>query len=158
MGTSSTISMKLKDGRYAGVYCHWDGYTSWVGTILKEWYGNYDKAFQLISNGAISTLQPSMSCPVGHTFSNQVRGYTVFYRRDRGDIDSVAFLYDDYDQLIANEGREYNYLLVDDKWKLAHKTSDGTLIRSFRKCTKRIKNLNEQYEMLSYPDHEVTII
>lgn len=38
MGTRSAIVLKREDGKYQGIYCHWDGYPSNNGKILFENY------------------------------------------------------------------------------------------------------------------------
>ena len=41
---------------YIGIYCHWDGYPSYVGKVLKKAFNSYDKALNLILGGDASSI------------------------------------------------------------------------------------------------------
>ena len=41
---------------YMGVYCHWDGYPSGVGTSLKVFADTYERALNLVLGGSISSV------------------------------------------------------------------------------------------------------
>jgi hypothetical protein len=41
---------------YIGIYCHWDGYPSGVGAVLKEKFLDYHSALNLVIGGACSAL------------------------------------------------------------------------------------------------------
>ena len=56
MGTRSRIGIKLKDDSILSVYCHWDGYPSYNGRILRDNYNTVDKVRELIDGGNISAL------------------------------------------------------------------------------------------------------
>ena len=40
----------------------------------------------------------------------------LFYARDRGESGQGLFEFDEYDDLLDNQGQEYNYLFVGDEW------------------------------------------
>ena len=56
MGTRSRIGIQLKDDSILSVYCHWDGYPSYNGRILRDNYNTVDKVRELIDGGNISAL------------------------------------------------------------------------------------------------------
>ena len=51
MGTRSRIGIQLKDDSILSVYCHWDGYPSFNGKVLREFYDTKEKVNQLINGG-----------------------------------------------------------------------------------------------------------
>ena len=65
------------------VYLHFDGYGALP--LLNKHYNTQEKADKLISLGDISILAESCECPEGHSFTNKIPGYSVFYGRDRGE-------------------------------------------------------------------------
>ena len=85
MGTRSDIIARRKDGTWARVYCHWDGYLSHNGKILHKHYNTQAKAEKLVSGGDMSSLGRYCNKPPGHSFDTAVKGYTVYYGRDRGE-------------------------------------------------------------------------
>ena len=54
MGTRSRIGIKLKDDSILSVYCHYDGYPSFNGRVLREFYNTKEKVSQLINGGNMS--------------------------------------------------------------------------------------------------------
>lgn len=68
MATRSNIGIE-ENGNVKYVYCHWDGYPSWVGAILKKYYNTEEKVKNLIELGSISSLARSLD-------------ETIFYIRD----------------------------------------------------------------------------
>jgi hypothetical protein len=124
MATRSTIALEFADGTVQQVYCHWDGYLSGVGRILKEHYSDPFRLQQLIELGSISTLAPEIG--VKHPFDNpyswgtpeyqahqhQFENMTKFYGRDRGETDNGARRFQDFADYEANgPWEEYNYIL-----------------------------------------------
>lgn len=84
MATRSNISVKIGN-EYRTVYCHWDGYLDGVGKTLLNHYNSLELACELIKGGDMSCLGEKCSCPEGHSYENQIDGYTVYYGRDRGE-------------------------------------------------------------------------
>ena len=54
MGTRSRIGIQLSDDSILSVYCHWDGYPSFNGKVLREFYNTKEKVSQLINGGNMS--------------------------------------------------------------------------------------------------------
>jgi hypothetical protein len=54
MGTRSRIGIQLKDDSILSVYCHYDGYPSFNGKVLREFYNTKEKVSQLINGGNMS--------------------------------------------------------------------------------------------------------
>ena len=110
MGTRSAIGIKHGDVVKA-VYCHWDGYLSHNGEILRDHYSDPFKLAELIAIGDLSSLAPSIDKPAGHDFNKPVEGYTVFYARDRGE-ELVVNKFKDFEDYKANhQYEEYEYIL-----------------------------------------------
>lgn len=117
MGTSSCIAVKMCN-KYRAVYCNMDGYIEWNGRILFENYNTHEKVEKLVSLGDISSLNPSTECPDGHTYDTPVKGYSVFYNRDRGeDWDDVKYEdFDSYNELVDFYSTGFNYVFSDGVW------------------------------------------
>ena len=56
MSTSCRIAIKLPNGSYRSVYCHFDGYEDRVGKILNQNYATEDAANWLINLGDLRLL------------------------------------------------------------------------------------------------------
>lgn len=112
MGTRSDIIVERADGKWARIYCHWDGYLSHNGVILQEHFATQERAEALVALGDISSLKPSIEKPEGHTFDNAVDGHTVFYGRDRGETDAAARIFDTLSEAWPEEGAwtEFTYV------------------------------------------------
>lgn len=73
MSTRSAIWYKDEENKcYKGIYCHWDGYLSYVGKILLENYYTLDKVKELISYGFASEIYETIE-------------KCIFFHRDRGE-------------------------------------------------------------------------
>lgn len=86
MSTNSTIAVKTDKG-YEAIYCHWDGYPSYMYPMLRDWYGTQERAEALVGYGDASfiakRLEPSVGS--GHCFEKPEEDVCVFYCRDRGE-------------------------------------------------------------------------
>ena len=122
MGTRSTIALEFADGIVQQVYCHWDGYLSNNGQILRDHYSDPFKLQELIDLGDISSLRPTVGTK--HAFSqfetkmssedyDKLYGeMTTFYGRDRGETGVTAKSFKDYADYIDNhQYEEYEYIL-----------------------------------------------
>lgn len=104
MATRSTIAMELADGKVKKVYCHWDGYLSNNGVILRDNYADATALERLLDFGDISSLSDDTDS-------------TVFYKRDRGESGVDCRVYDsvaDYEKNAQFE--EYNYIWRSGMW------------------------------------------
>lgn len=131
MSTNSSISMLTEDGNYIGIYCHWDGYYSNNGMLLYEYYDTYEKVFDLIKQGDMSSLDEKSNLVKGHSFDNNIKGLCVYYHRDRDeDWESVRpNVSKKYNDLLGNLGQEYNYLFVNNEWIVDNKNLEKELIQ-----------------------------
>lgn len=117
MSTRSIIAKSLGDGKAKVVYCHWDGYPSYVGRILLK---NYDaaKLDELLSLGDVSQLGENIG--EKHPFGEDVEGVCTFYGRDRDEVNVGAEVVSEEAGSIRKyareRGAEYVYLLRDSQW------------------------------------------
>lgn len=56
MATRSIIAYLENNEIYHAIYCHWDGYLSNNGRILKHYYNTEDKVRELIQQGDLKSL------------------------------------------------------------------------------------------------------
>lgn len=119
MGTRSIIARE-KDGMVAAIYCHWDGYPSNNGKLLRDHYQDDDKVEALISLGSLSSLKPLVAPPDGiaHTFDRPAVDVTVAYHRDRGeDLQAAEVVQaEEFKRSPIDYGTEYWYLRTDGRW------------------------------------------
>jgi hypothetical protein len=101
MSTRSYIGTLKEDKQVFFVYCHFDGYPTGVGRILREYYDRPEDVVNLLSFGNISTLATLIED-------------TVFYGRDRQETnqEQKQTTYDEYLPSAGSEdsGIEYKYL------------------------------------------------
>jgi hypothetical protein len=98
MSTRSRIAIENQNGSVTSIYCHFDGYVSGVGRILKEYYTTQAKVEALIELGDISALEMTPSS-------------TIAYCRDRNeDLHKTSYLcVEDLFDLGFQSGEEYVY-------------------------------------------------
>lgn len=119
MGTRSDIIVQCKDGKARRIYCHWDGYLSNNGTILRDHYTTQELAEAVVAPGDLSSLGPMCDKPPGHTYASPVKGYTTYYGRDRGEEGTEAKVFDTVEDAIkAGDLNEYTYVWKDGGWFL----------------------------------------
>jgi len=118
MATRSRIGLKLDDGTIKQVYCHWDGYVEGVGLTLVENYNTIDKVEELINLGNISSLGFKVSTDEPHSFDNPVKGVTVAYMRDRGEIGQKAqtLTMNEWMSVEYSSAIDFYYLFADGQW------------------------------------------
>lgn len=90
MSTPSFIGVLCKEGIIKFVYCHSDGYPSYLGKMLLEHYNTPELATALVDLGSLSMVRERLAPDEGecHTFKKPVRespkgGITTAYHRDR---------------------------------------------------------------------------
>ncbi len=122
MATRSTIALEFADGTIGQVYAHWDGYLAHNGKMLQEYYSNPFILRDLIDLGSISSLAPTIGTkrPFSHydtelslvEFQKQYNDMTTFYGRDRGETNTEAMYFKDYEHfLVDGQEEEYDYIL-----------------------------------------------
>ena len=85
MATRSRIGILENDGSVTSIYCHWNGYISHNGRILREHYKTEEKVRELISLGDLSSLGEKIGTK--HDFNDRPDKECNFYGRDRGETD-----------------------------------------------------------------------
>ncbi len=90
MSTHSYIGVIEEDGTLKYVYCHSDGYPSYLGRMLLTYYNTPELATGLVNLGNLSMVRERLAPDKGeyHTFKKPVRegskgGITTAYHRDR---------------------------------------------------------------------------
>lgn len=117
MSTASSITAKCSDGRFRTIYCHSDGFTSHNGVILFKHYQDQQKIEDLVTMGDMAYLQPSIECPEGHSFANPIKGYSVFYCRDRGEAKPRHPYSSEYLEVCRYDNKQpYNYYWDGENW------------------------------------------
>lgn len=104
MSTRSTINVKLPDGRFKNIYCHFDGYLSNNGMLLHKNIKTQEQAEALLEKGDMSSLN----------FEN---GQNISeYYRDRGEEDvDYKLLFDDE---LQEHFQEFDYMWDGKQWNL----------------------------------------
>jgi hypothetical protein len=116
MATRSRIAIEHKTGTVNSIYCHWDGYPSNNGRILRENYMDREKVEALIKLGDISSLQERVAPMDGekHKFESPAPGVTVAYHRDRGDDYTPPTIHLDRNSFKTSDIEKWGYLFTKD--------------------------------------------
>ena len=130
MATRSRVGLydEQKD-ETRSIYIHWDGYPSARIPLLNNFYNTYEKADALIKLGDASYLDESIDNPPGHSFDHPAKGCSIFYNRDRGEID-IDFQTDKGKNLTNREG--YDYLFFDGKWHISYSNNEWKDISNWK--------------------------
>jgi hypothetical protein len=115
MATRSSITIKLADGKYEGIYCHFDGYPDGVGKTLLKYYNTKKRVRKLVKLGSTSILGRFIQTSRRHDFDHPVKNVTVAYARDRGEDYFVATGWS-WESVKGQFGASYDYLYEDDRW------------------------------------------
>jgi hypothetical protein len=140
MATRSTIALEFADGTVQQVYCHWDGYLSNNGVLLRDHYANPFILRDLIDLGDVSSLRPTVGTK--HAFSqfetkmssedyDKLYGeMTTFYGRDRGETGTGPKSFKDFEDYKENfQHEEYAYILrKDGNWYVKQYSKDFELL------------------------------
>lgn len=116
MSTHSNISIKTDKG-YETIYCHNDGYPSYMYPMLRDYYGSCERATALVSFGDASVIDKRImpSRDSGHTFDNPEDDVCIFYHRDRSES------WEDNKPAVQSSKEEvircyYSYVFEDGTW------------------------------------------
>lgn len=83
MSTHCGIAVKTENG-YKTIYCHHDGYTSYMLPMLVGNYNSEELAAKLVSMGDASSINKNFEpTTMEHSFDNPEKDVCVFYVRDR---------------------------------------------------------------------------
>ena len=117
MATRSNIGIVNLDKSITGIYCHWDGYSEYVGKMLLNHYNNVDIVNGLMNLGNLSILSESLYSTDIHTFNEPEDGVCVAYGRDRGDTGTDSRTFEDLGEYEHfGRGVDYQYLYDNGKW------------------------------------------
>lgn len=117
MSTSCGIALRSGD-TYQTVYCHMDGYPSYMLPMLRNNYNSVDLAAKLISYGDASYIEKNIE-PTSdfHRFGRPEPGVCMFYHRDRGeDWESCRSVCYTKRELFKQPGFEFVYIFEDGRW------------------------------------------
>jgi len=101
MSTSCRIGIENNDGTVTSIYCHHDGYPSYVGQVLKEHYSNEEKLRELISYGDTSAIESTLT-------DSKSKSYAMHG-------EDLSIMESDLTKFISTIG-EYGYLFRNGKW------------------------------------------
>ena len=127
MGTRSRIAVMHGDN-CKSVYCHWDGYLEYNGSLLQKHYDSA-KANQLVALGDLSSLKPEIGIQhafgyhgtelSAETYEKQFGNMCTFYGRDRGEK-NVEFQtdssFESFIERVQGNGCEWYYIMRDGVW------------------------------------------
>ena len=119
MSTRSMILREEEDGRYLGIYCHYDGHVEHNGRILTTHYKSRKKVCELLGLGDLSRLAPRLRprSDRPHNFSSAQSDVCVFFGRDRGEIVTRAE-YVTLEKLNKDGNIEFTYVYgLDGEWR-----------------------------------------
>lgn len=102
MSTRSNLGIEHEDGTISSIYCHFDGYPEHHVPIMISSYNTFEKVFQLVSLGDMSSLEPTLD-------------ECCYYSRDRNeDLRIVKYSsFKEFDEAVDND---YAYLFRTDGW------------------------------------------
>ena len=94
------------------VYCHWDGYPSFNGRVLREHYTTVEQVRDLIDGGNISSLHTNAgwnneTLPKTGPLYYTMRGESIEENEPRLDKDMEEFF---------SDGEEYSYIFRNGNW------------------------------------------
>lgn len=114
MSTPSFIGVFCKEGIIKFVYCHSDGYPSYLGKMLLEHYNTTELATALVNLGDISMVRERLAPDEGeeHSFKTPVRegpkgGVTTAYHRDRKEPFEICCMSVDTDDVSADAKKKF---------------------------------------------------
>lgn len=118
MSTNATIAVKTDNG-YKAIYCHNDGYFSYMYPMLSEHYSSWERAEALISFGDASFIAKRImpSRDSNHSFDHPEEDVCIFYHRDRGEPwhqNEPNFCLTKGEVL---KSQYYTYIFEDGQWK-----------------------------------------
>ena len=113
MGTRSRIALQLDGDNLVSVYCHWDGYPTFNGKILRQYFNTRDKVSELIDGGDISSLWSDSTWDLKESRPNQ----TLYYSERGEDCpQQLDYSITEFYERCNNCGAEYGYIFNNDNW------------------------------------------
>ena len=116
MGTRSRIGIQLKDDSILSVYCHYDGYPSFNGRVLREFYNTKEKVSRLINGGDMSCTWTNAgwnneTLPEMGPLHYTMRGESI-----ENNAPELSKDHGEYLKMSADSDEEYSYLFADGEW------------------------------------------
>lgn len=137
MATRSHIGRRNLDDSVDYIYCHWDGYPSNNGVILKEHYTTMDKVNQLLELGSLSVLGKEIGEKQDfEDRSTHNENWCLAYGRDRGEK-RVGMQNAPFQSLLSDDNVDYVYIFDGDYWE-CYDTGDGELIDLYEKDSSKM--------------------
>jgi hypothetical protein len=105
MGTRSNVAYATEDNKVLASYCHYDGYIEHNGVMLLKYYNGEKQARDLVDNGYMSSLQPTIDqINEGRVHEDK----PIEYRNEFIFMNDLEALWD-----------EFVYLFKEGKWYVA---------------------------------------
>jgi hypothetical protein len=126
--------MEQPCGKVMQIYSHWDGYIDHNGKLLQAHYTDNAKILALMLLGSISSLRQEIG--QAHDFdarydnSDPRKQWTVAYGRDRGESETEARVFKDFDDYVQNhQYEEFEYIYrKDGNWYVSKYSGDYVLL------------------------------
>lgn len=151
MSTRCFIAKANADGTFDGIYCHHDGYISYVGSVLEHTYRDEEKVDKLLDLGDLSVLgeytDPIYKDEI-HTFDDSQDKVCIAYGRDRGEENVDKKHFKDYAEMLEyadNVWCEFLYVFCKDK---------ETLERVKKLETKNLSLFDTLKEVADYKEYK----
>ena len=124
-GTKSIICVENKDGTYTGITCDYDGYPTFMGAMLVDYYSDRKKVKTLLSLGDLSELERRIAPDPRqkHTFLVRQNYSCVFYGREKGDYTRMARTFKREDLKDT-----YAYIFKDGEWYMPQGEKDRKVV------------------------------
>lgn len=115
MSTHSNIAVKTDKG-YETIYCHNDGYPSYMYPMLRDWYGTEERAKALVALGDASFIAKRLVPSKGsdHHFDHPEEDVCIFYHRDRSE--PWQYCAPSYEEELSQLRMQYVYVFEDGEW------------------------------------------
>lgn len=140
MSTRSYI-IQEHNGKFTGIYCHWDGYVAHNGKILLEHYPDHKALTETMSKGDMSVLNEN---------PEQCRHYVDMGNKPENVQANKADSIDELISIAENSGCEYVYHFDGGQWLYADRglqyfgMSDGSSFSEFRSLQKDVEELPDE--------------
>lgn len=127
MSTPSFIGVLCKEGIIKFVYCHSDGYPSYLGKMLLEHYNTPELATALVDLGSLSMVRERLAPDEGetHGFDTPVvlkNAETLFLNILKEENITYCYLYNVADKLwyAVDTVRDNRFFILDENFINAH--------------------------------------
>jgi hypothetical protein len=143
--------MKVEsDGKVKSIYCHNDGYPSYVGWLLLDHYKDEKALDGLIALGGLSRLTEKMAPdnPDKHSFDEPEDGAVVAYHRDRKDKLYIEG-YDTLEEALAEFKESYNdyaYVWREGKWYYSSRGDKALKLLSYDVCRHDANKMKRKFK------------